>query len=45
MDGACEPSPAPALGADTAAVLTGLLGLSAPEVQALAERRVVGNPR
>jgi 2-methylfumaryl-CoA isomerase len=45
VEGACEPRPAPALGADTAAVLTGLLGLSATEVQALAQRRVAGNPR
>jgi 2-methylfumaryl-CoA isomerase len=45
MDGAAEPRPAPALGADTAAVLSGVLGLSATEVRALAERRVVGAPR
>ena len=42
MDGAGEPRPAPALGADTAAVLTGLLGLSAAEVGKLAERGYVG---
>jgi 2-methylfumaryl-CoA isomerase len=42
MRGACEARPAPVLGADTAAVLTGLLGFSAAEVQALAERGIVG---
>ena len=42
VDGARAPSPAPALGADTAAVLSGLLGLSATEVGALTERRVAG---
>ena len=45
MDGAGEPRPAPALGADTAAVLTGLLGLSAAEVGKLAERGFVGGPQ
>jgi 2-methylfumaryl-CoA isomerase len=45
VDGACEPSPAPELGADTEAVLTGLLGLSAAEVKALEARGVVGGPR
>ena len=45
IDGAGEPRPAPALGADTAAVLTGLLGLSAAEVGKLAERGFVGGPR
>jgi 2-methylfumaryl-CoA isomerase len=44
MDGATGPRPAPALGADTGAVLTGLLGLSAADVQALAERGIVGGP-
>jgi 2-methylfumaryl-CoA isomerase len=44
MDGTTGPRPAPALGADTAAVLTGLLGLSAAEVQALAERGIIGGP-
>jgi 2-methylfumaryl-CoA isomerase len=44
MDGATGPRPAPALGADTGAVLTGLLGLSAGDVQALAERGIVGGP-
>ena len=45
VDGAGEARSAPALGADTAAVLSGLLGLSATEVRALTERRVVGGPR
>ncbi len=34
--------PAPALGADTAAVLTGMLGMSAADVAALAERKIIG---
>lgn len=38
------PRPAPVLGADTAAVLSGLLGLSAAEVRALTETNVVGGP-
>jgi 2-methylfumaryl-CoA isomerase len=42
MDGTAGPSPAPVLGADTAAVLTGLLGLSAADVRALAERGIIG---
>ena len=42
MDGARAASPAPVLGADTAAVLTGMLGLSAAEVRSLAERGIVG---
>jgi 2-methylfumaryl-CoA isomerase len=42
MDGTTGPRPAPALGADTAAVLTGLLGLSAAEVRALAGRGIIG---
>ena len=41
-DGAGAPRPAPALGADTAGVLSGLLGLSATEVRDLTERQVVG---
>ena len=41
LAGAGEPNPAPALGADTAAVLTALLGLSAAEVGELAERGIV----
>jgi 2-methylfumaryl-CoA isomerase len=45
VDGAGAPRPAPALGADTAAVLTGLLGLSTAEVEALMDRRVVGGSR
>jgi 2-methylfumaryl-CoA isomerase len=36
------PVPAPPLGADTAAVLTGLLGLSAQQVGALVDRGVAG---
>ena len=44
MDGATGPRPAPALGADTGAVLTGLLDLSAADVQALAERGIAGGP-
>ena len=42
MDGATGPRPAPVLGADTGAVLTGLLGLSAEDVRALADRGIVG---
>jgi 2-methylfumaryl-CoA isomerase len=42
QDGRLEPSPASRLGADTADVLAGLLGLSAPQVRALAERGVTG---
>ena len=45
VDGACDPRPAPALGADTEAVLTGLLGLSAAEVEALEARGVAGGAR
>lgn len=37
-----DPVPAPRLGADTADVLTGLLGLSAAEVRRLAERGIAG---
>jgi 2-methylfumaryl-CoA isomerase len=44
VDGTVGPFPAPPLGADTAAVLTGMLGLSAAEVRALAERGIVGGP-
>ena len=44
MDGTTGPRPAPALGADTGAVLTGLLGLSAAEVGALARRGIIGGP-
>jgi len=44
MDGATGPRPAPTLGADTAGVLTGLLGLSAAEVRALADRGIIGGP-
>ena len=42
MDGATGPRPAPALGADTAAVLTRLLGLSAADIRTLAERGIIG---
>ncbi len=43
QDGRLEPSPASRLGADTAEVLTELLGLSEPEIRALAERGVAGS--
>jgi 2-methylfumaryl-CoA isomerase len=42
QEGRAGPAPAPPLGADTAAVLTGLLGLSAQEAAALADQGVVG---
>jgi 2-methylfumaryl-CoA isomerase len=42
MDGTTGPRPAPVLGADTAAVLTGLLGLSAGDIQGLAGRGIIG---
>ena len=42
MDGTAGPDPAPALGADTAAVLTGMLGLSAADIRALADRGIIG---
>ena len=42
MDGAAGPRAAPELGADTGSVLTGLLGLTATEVQALAQRGIIG---
>jgi 2-methylfumaryl-CoA isomerase len=45
QDGRAGPAPAPPLGADTAAVLTGLLGLSAQQVGALADRGVAGGGR
>ena len=44
MDGTTGPRPAPAFGADTGAVLTGLLGLSAAAVRGLAERGIAGVP-
>jgi 2-methylfumaryl-CoA isomerase len=44
MDGTPGPRPAPPLGADTAAVLTGLLGLSAADIRGLAERGIIGGP-
>jgi 2-methylfumaryl-CoA isomerase len=43
-DGAIGPRPAPALGADTVAVLTGLLGRSAADIQMLTERGIIGGP-
>jgi 2-methylfumaryl-CoA isomerase len=43
-DGTTGPRPAPALGADTAGVLTGLLGLSAADIRALTERGIIGGP-
>jgi 2-methylfumaryl-CoA isomerase len=43
-DGARAAAPAPALGADTAEVLTEILGLSAAAVRSLAERGVAGSP-
>jgi 2-methylfumaryl-CoA isomerase len=42
MDGTVGPCPAPALGADTEAVLTGLLGLTAVQVREMADRGIVG---
>ncbi|MGH3276567.1 MAG: CoA transferase, partial [Streptosporangiaceae bacterium] len=42
IPGAC---PAPGIGADTAAVLTGLLGLSAQDVQDLADCGIAGSAR
>ena len=42
VDGAVPVRPAPVLGADTASVLTGLLGLSDADVRSLAERGIVG---
>jgi 2-methylfumaryl-CoA isomerase len=42
MDGTTGPRPAPVLGADTAAVLTGLLGLAADDIEALAGRGIIG---
>jgi 2-methylfumaryl-CoA isomerase len=44
MAGAAGARPAPVLGADTASVLTGLLGLTQADVRALAERGIVGGP-
>jgi 2-methylfumaryl-CoA isomerase len=42
QDGRPEPSPASGLGADTAEVLAGLLGLAAPQIRDLAERGITG---
>jgi 2-methylfumaryl-CoA isomerase len=44
LAGAAGPRPAPVIGADTASVLTGLLGLTQADVRALAERGIVGGP-
>jgi 2-methylfumaryl-CoA isomerase len=41
-EGRPDPEPAPLLGADTGAVLAGLLGLSAQDISALADRGVAG---
>jgi 2-methylfumaryl-CoA isomerase len=41
-EGRLDPAPAPPLGADTAAVLTGMLGMSARQVAELAGRGVAG---
>jgi 2-methylfumaryl-CoA isomerase len=45
QDGGGQARPAPVLGADTADVLTGLLGLSAADARALAERGIAGGSR
>jgi 2-methylfumaryl-CoA isomerase len=45
QEGRAGPAPAPHLGADTGAVLTGLLGLSAQQAGALADRGVAGGGR
>jgi 2-methylfumaryl-CoA isomerase len=42
LDGTGEVRPAPDLGTDTGAVLTGMLGLAEADVRALAERGIVG---
>jgi crotonobetainyl-CoA:carnitine CoA-transferase CaiB-like acyl-CoA transferase len=42
MDGTTEVRPAPVLGADTGAVLTGMLGLSEGDIRALTERGIIG---
>ncbi|HEY2281687.1 MAG TPA: CoA transferase [Streptosporangiaceae bacterium] len=42
VEGVSEVRPAPSLGADTVAILTGLLGLAEADVLSLAERRIVG---
>jgi 2-methylfumaryl-CoA isomerase len=44
MGGAVAARPAPVLGADTAEVLTGMLGRSDAEVRKLAEDGIAGNP-
>jgi 2-methylfumaryl-CoA isomerase len=44
MEGTGDARPAPELGADTASVLTGLLGLAVADVRDLAERGIVGGP-
>jgi len=43
-DGVSDVRPAPDLGADTAPVLSGLLGLAEADVRALIERGIVGTP-
>jgi len=45
LDGVAAPRPAPALGADTAQVLTELLGLPEEKVRDLAARGIAGGPR
>jgi 2-methylfumaryl-CoA isomerase len=45
QEGRIGPAPAPPLGADTAAVLTGMLGLSAQEIRSLVDRGVAGGAR
>ena len=42
MDGTTGPRPAPVFGADTGAVLTGLLGLAADDIAGLAARGIIG---
>ena len=45
LDGVAAPRPAPVLGADTAQVLTELLGLPEEKVRDLAARGIAGGPR
>jgi len=44
LDGVAAPRPAPVLGADTAQVLTELLGLPEEKVRDLAARGIAGSP-
>ena len=44
VEGAGDVRPAPALGADTVPVLTGLLGLAEADVASLADRGIIGIP-